>query len=625
MEWSVEADWLFETVEEKPRVERAEWLTVERAAYIAVGLLAAAVRFVGLGLRPLNSAEAEQALAAFRFLNGDLATAPAGTLPALFTANVVGFTVAGAGDAVARWLPARAGLVLALLPYALRHRLGRGGALVASLLLALSPTALFSSRTAGGATLVAACTLALVIGLLNYSDTRRPGWLYLAAAALGLGLAAGPGIYSALLILALYGLLLFLARGRGQVGGDWASLKSAYEAAREHQAFQDDQGGGAFPLLALAGAVAAALFALVVTTFALHPAGIGHAADLVGTWIQDLLPRAGRQPALYPLLLLLRYELLLLFLATVETVRWARARGGLPWVGDLLVSHTRLLIFWAAAALLLSVIGTRDPGSLLLSVVPLALLAGMAVQHVAEAVGRRLYWSDVLLAAAIALGIAVFVYLQLAAYSKASTTLTTSVAGVTLYAATTHLLLGLVALLLLVALAAFAWLWRGPALAAAAGWLALLVVLALFGLKGMWAANLAHAADPRELMILHTTDPEVRLMVNDLQAASLDLAGDRHTLPVTVDPDLGPVVDWYLRHFRAVQEAGEPASPAVRTAAITLAGEGPPGETFRGQSYVLDTHWLPWGLWGQHLVRWLLFTDDSLPVVDREVVLWVER
>lgn len=620
----MEADRLFETDQEEVRGERKLWLTVERGAYLAIGLTAAVMRFVGLGLRPLSAAEAEQALAVVRFVAGEQRVAPAGTLPALFTGNVLGFTVVGAGDAAARWLPALAGLVLALLPYALRNRMGRGAALVASLLLALSPTALFASRTADGATLVAACTLALAVGLFNYTDTQQPRWLYLAAAALGLGLAAGPGIYSVLLILAAYGLLLWLISKSSPAGGDWASLKTAYEAARARQTRPEEEGGRSFSALTIAGAVAAGVLALVATTLALHPAGIGHAADLVGTWVQGLLPRGG-QPAIYPLLLLLRYEALLLFLAAIEIVRWARTRGGLPWVGDLFVSHTRFFAFWAGAALLLSLIGGRDPGSLLLAIVPLSLLAGMAVEHVVDDIGQRLRWSDVWLAAGVGLGIGVFLYLQLAAYSHAAAAATTSVAGVTLSIATTHVILTLVALLLLIALAVLAWLWRGPALAAAGGWLALSIVLALFGLQGAWGANLGHAADPRELMILQTTDPEVRVLAEHLEALSLDRAGDRYTLPVTVDPDLGPVVDWYLRRFRSAPESGEPAAAMTTAAAVTLGGDNPPGEEYSGRSYVLTSHWSPWGLWGQDLVRWLLYTKDSRPVVDREAVLWVAQ
>ena len=59
-------------------------------------------------------------------------------------------------------------------------------------------------------------------------------------------------------------------------------------------------------------------------------------------------------------------------------------------------------------------------------------------------------------------------------------------------------------------------------------------------------------------------------------------------------------------------------------AAVTLAAQDLPiGETFRGQGFPLRAHWLPWGLSGQKLVRWLLFTEGSEPAIDQEVVLWV--
>ena len=85
-------------------------VTVERAAWVGVGLLAAGLRLYQLGLRPLDEAEAVQAMAAFRFTQGAAQTVPAGTIPALFTGNVAGFTLMGPSDVTIRWLPALAGL-----------------------------------------------------------------------------------------------------------------------------------------------------------------------------------------------------------------------------------------------------------------------------------------------------------------------------------------------------------------------------------------------------------------------------------------------------------------------------------------------------------------------------------
>jgi uncharacterized protein (TIGR03663 family) len=593
------------------------WLTVERVAYGAIGLLAVWLRFSQLGLRPLNEAEAEQALAAFRFTQGATQAAPAGTIPALLTGNVAGFTLMGSSDAIARWLPALAGVILALLPYGLRHRLGRGGALAASLLLAISPSAVYFSRNLDSAIVVAACGLAMVVGLLNYVDTRQPGYLYFAAAALGLGLVAGPGIYSLLLILIAFGLLLYLVDRLREREAGWASLQVAWWATRSEKG-----------LLAKAGTVLAATFGLVAMTFVLHPAGVGHAADLLGAWVRGFLPEAEGQPFFYPLLLLVRYEALILFLGLVELVRWAVAsredqqefvRYGSSF------PHTAFLVFWSlVATLLVLVAGHRPPGNLLLVVVPLALLGGQGVERTWCWIDRRKFWFEAGMVALVTLVVGIFLYLQLAAFAQSSGTATVSIAGINMYANSTYLLLAAVAMVLLVGLGAVAWLWRGPQLVLAGGWLAAVMIFGLFGVKAMWSASFAHASDARELLIMETTVPDVHLLVERLEALSLQKAGDAHTLPFTVDAATGPVVAWYLRDFGQHTVVEGLSAPPDTIAAVTLAAQDLPiGETFRGQGFPLRTHWLPWDLWGQGLVRWLLFNEGSLPVVDQEVVLWI--
>jgi hypothetical protein len=141
----------------------------------------------------------------------------------------------------------------------------------------------------------------------------------------------------------------------------------------------------------------------------------------------------------------------------------------------------------------------------------------------------------------------------------------------------------------------------------------------------MWGVNIARASDARELMLLQTTVPDVRLLADRLEALSSAEAGDAHTLAITVDAATGPVVAWYLRDFDRQMVVENLTAPPETLAAVTLAMQDPPiGETFRGQGFPLRAHWLPWGLWGQDLVRWLLFSDGSLPIIDQEVVLWVQ-
>ena len=605
------------SMEVAERQRAVSWLTIERAGYVVVGLLAAVLRLAELGLRPLNEAEAVQALAALRLTDGSFQAAPFGTIPGLFTGNVIAFALMGGGDAIARWLPALAGVLLVLLPYGLRHRLGRGGALAASFLLAVSPSAVFFSRHLDGAILVAACGLAMVVGLINFVDTGRPGGLYLLAAALGLGLTIGSGIYTILLILLAFGLLLYLHARLREYSPGWSSLHEAWSRLR-----------GEKGLLAKAGGVLGATFGLVAMTLVLHPSGVGHAADLVGDWARSFLPEAGGQPLIYPLLLLLRYELLILVLGLVEIGRWLaskRSEQQEPAEVSLSFPHTALLVFWAlAATFVILVSGHRPAGNVLLVLVPLALLAGQGV----ERAWRWIRWSYVGLEAAlvalIAFGLSIFLYLQVVAYVQSSTGATVSFAGITLLASSTYLILAGVGLLLLIVLGVAAWIWRGQHLLLSGGWLAVLLLLGLWGFKAMWGPSFARASDARELIIVRTTAPDVRLFAERLGALSLDKAGDATTMPVTVDAETGPVVAWYLRDFQQKVVVEDLYAQPGTVAAVSLAAQDLPiGETFRSQSFPLREQWLPWGLGAKDVVRWLLFTEVSLPVVEQEVVLWV--
>jgi uncharacterized protein (TIGR03663 family) len=602
--------------------------TVEWATYAAIGLLAAALRFFQLGLRPLNQGEAIQAIAAFRFAQGAAQAAPAGTTPALFTGNILGFSLLGASDITARLLPAFAGLLLALLPYGLRHRLGRGGAIAASLLLAVSPSAVYFSRAVDGAIIVAACGLAVAVGLINYVDTRRPGALYLTASALGLGLAAGPGFYTLLLIFASFALLLYVTdRWLGREAG-WSSLLVAWWAIRSEK-----------EALAKAGAALAAVLGLVATALVLHPAGIGHTADLIGAWARGFLPESGGNPAIYLALLPLRYEPIILLLGFAELAhaiagsRAERHQGSLPGSS---FPHTTFLAFWTGMATLIILLsGHRPAGNVLLVLVPLALLAGQRVESIWHRLARKTShpeqepvsptpWSDAAVIAALAVGLSACLYLLLAAYTWTDNVTTTTFVGITLLSSTSYLLLVALVLLLLTGLVICAGLWRGTRLVTDSSWLAALVILGLFGFKAMWGLNFARASDPRELMIARTTAPEVQLLVEQLEALSLAQVGDAHSLPITVDAATGPVVAWYLREFHQQTVVDNLSSPPDTLAALTLVKQDLPiGETFRGQGFPLRHHWQPWGLWGQNLLRWLLFTDRGLPIIDQEIVLWV--
>ena len=106
-----------------------------------VGILTVAVllRVVDLGVRPLQPEEADLALRSWLLSRGEQAAL--GGNPLLVNANAALVFMLGSDDGVLRLLPALAGLAMVWLAWALWPWLGRTGALVAALLLAISPTA----------------------------------------------------------------------------------------------------------------------------------------------------------------------------------------------------------------------------------------------------------------------------------------------------------------------------------------------------------------------------------------------------------------------------------------------------------------------------------------------------
>lgn len=182
------------------------WLTVETLLYALILALALGLRLGWLDMYPLSSAEAGQSLVALNLYRG-LPPETATYSPLLASLNALTFFLLGATDSTARLTAVLLGTLLVILPATLRRQLGSGVCLLAAALLALSPTAIFLSRTLNSEIGVAVGSLMLVSGFFNWADTGRRRWALLAAAGLALLLTAGPLAYSVLVVFAVIGLI----------------------------------------------------------------------------------------------------------------------------------------------------------------------------------------------------------------------------------------------------------------------------------------------------------------------------------------------------------------------------------------------------------------------------------
>lgn len=572
----------------------AAWLTVERAAYALVALVALGVRLVRLDAWSLTPAEAAQALPALAATAGvqpDLA----GLSPLLYTLQRTVFTLFGATDLAARIQPALLGGLSPLLFYALRQRLSRGGALAAAALWAVSPLAVWSSRLALGDALVPALALAVLAALVQFTrpdaeeSARARGtaaaWLGI---ALGLLLVSGKNAYTVLLAAAVAALW-------------WpGAARRVFALARQVRK----------PLLT--GLAAAAL--LGATFFFLSPRALASAVGRAGQWLEGLLRAGGDYSAWDILRRLLISEMALLGFAV----------AGLVWS----IRNRDRLGQWAALAaglaLLLALLGrARHPVDLALVTLALTLLAGPAVSRILTNAWTWRRETDpwLLVALSLALVFAAAICLPGAFDPRNGADWRAVYTGIGIATA-------LVSVVIWIAYGVYGS-WRIVVLAAPV--VPLLLGL-LWGLSQTASLSFEQGAW-RQVAALHvlpaTDTPDFAATLRD-QGAQKGTGAREVTIdvawPERVNDPLLPVLRWQLRDFPNARFSGAlPAKPAPLV--ITpVADNARLSQSYRGREFALLQRWTPSNLGDFNAyLRWVLYREAKTPPEKLNVLLWVEQ
>jgi uncharacterized protein (TIGR03663 family) len=580
------------------------WLTLEKAVYIGLALLALALRLANLGLHPLSDSEAAQALVAWRAYQGQ-PVGEAGYSPLIVTLNLIGFLLLGGSEFVARLGPALLGLALVLLPYGLRRYLGRAGALAASALFAISPTALYFSRAVNGDIGAAVGGMVLVMGLFNWLDRERDSqssgvtWLYLAAAGLVLMLTASPSGYSTLALL-----LGFLALAAAV--GD----KGYATSAREGLATMRTRlvGWGSLGLVLAIGLLA------VATSLLLNLGGLAATADLLTGWVLGFAPAIAGQGAYPAAFLLSLYEPLILLAGLFGlSVGLLRRR-----LFDLFLG------WWVFGSIALDLLRLgRIEGEVLVPLVPLTLLAGLALGMLWDSLQKDGSWQREGIIAITGLVISGYAYIELMEYTRSG--------GLTF-------LLPLSALGLFVLLVILFSVWYDGPSALRGGGLVAVTVLTVFTVATGWRLNYGPVADPRQPLV-HTPAAEgLPDLVATLKQLSSWRAGDSYLLNVIADRRLGPAVEWQLHRFKNVTwvdsldqwppplPAGNSGAPTDFEAILTPADMTLKlDEGYAGQDFAIRALWSPAGLHGQSLIPWIVLRTATTPVNYEKAVLWVKQ
>ncbi len=569
-------------------------LTVESGLYAAIVALALAVRLFRLGLAPLSTSEAQLALAAWR------GTAPPiGSSPLLCWISALLFAVFGSSDGLARLVPALAGAALVALPIFWRERIGRMGAVGAAAILAISPVAITTSRTLTGEALVAAMMVGLVAVADRYIQTGHAAWLYAGAALLGLGLASGTGIYSALVILLLSVGLVAAFGPANEAREKWRAIRAAP--------------GLAWRLIG----VMVAVFAASATALMWRPGGLGGAIDLLSTWLAGFQSQASITHWYWPFQLLVVYEPLALGVGLVGLFL-ASARGH-RFVGP--------LIAWLVAAALLAVIRpARASGDVLFMVIPLAMLGGYALEALAGSLRAMRFSAKEGVLMLVVLPVVAYFMLGLTAYINNPNAILPLAGRLDLGPVAQVIPMFLAVALMGILITLFAALTTAE-VALRGAVLTALVTLVLVTWAAGWGIAQSHPGDPRELVIgPETTAPAVRDLVRDLSTLSADTTTDPHTLSFVVQSPPDGVLGWYLRDMPNAQFTTTLDASTAPLVLVTTDSKPPAlSGSYVGQRFTLRHEWRVEGRPAYDVLKWLVYRTAELPKPTQQAILWVQQ
>ena len=193
-------------------------LNCEVAAYLVILLLALFARFYMLDDRVMSHDESLHTRFSYNLYNeGNFQHTPLMHGPVLFHATALSFYLFGDSDFSGRIYTALLGLVMVMFPLLLRKWLGRWGALLASVMLLISPLLLYYNRYIRHDTPSILFGMIMAYCILMYLDgsprfRRRAFWLYLFAAAMILNLGSKETAFIYIAIFGSFLLIYFLVR-----------------------------------------------------------------------------------------------------------------------------------------------------------------------------------------------------------------------------------------------------------------------------------------------------------------------------------------------------------------------------------------------------------------------------
>ncbi|MFN8443189.1 MAG: TIGR03663 family protein [Caldilineaceae bacterium] len=201
----------------------------ETAAWLILMIVTVVARFYDLGARAMSHDESLHTIYAYYLYDhGDYTHNPMMHGPLKFHLNALMYLLFGADDYTSRIVPAILGSMMVGTMWFFRRWLGRIGALVAGILICVSPSLLFHSRYIRDDIYIAYWAVLWVLAAFRYLDSRNARWLYLLAVSMALGFVGMEAhfITGAIFSLFFAGLLLWqITRDRDSGSSFWTKLR----------------------------------------------------------------------------------------------------------------------------------------------------------------------------------------------------------------------------------------------------------------------------------------------------------------------------------------------------------------------------------------------------------------
>ena len=556
-------------------------ISLETVIWLAVIAIAFALRLARLEHLPLTIDESVRALGSWQTADGNVPGNWSGDMTQALTSHL--FVIFGAGDLLARLLPALLGCLAVALLWPLARYVG-GSAIVAAILVAISPLFVHVSRSGLPYAAGAALSLAMVIAFFDFLRSRSPVSLLALAVAVGLALDSDAIATSTAIVLLVFLVLEATTFRSPDVGEALADLRRS-------------------PALILSTVlVFLAALELGVTRFGTDVDRFSLPGLRLWTDMFDL-PRDGLSWLFHPGLLI-SYEAPAFILGTVGFLwvlrRWVRTGT------EAVPLFQRFLVVWASgAALIIALVTRREAGQLVLLLLPLALLAGCWL----EAVLRELSLASLVRSLPfLAPVLFAVVYLGLVLTDWASDGIVGGKGGPADEPATLVLVAGAAIVLL-----GLAWSYLGRR--AITGYLVLGSLVSLvFLVHGATSAAYGRGS---EFLAGERLDRQVPRLEKELAS----MGGEQGA--VAADVTFLPALGWYLRDVPGLVFTFSP--PTEAKAYLAVPGQPAPVGYRIERTWPIAQGWVPNAIDGLDWWRWLVYRESYGSLTSTEADLLVKE